>query len=164
MRTTFFPRINADHRGFKYAELTEKIIGIFFDVYNELGHGFLESVYEEAFSVALAEHGVFFQRQMGIPVWFHGHKVGDFRADLLVESKVIIELKAGRAIEPAWEKQLLNYLRATEIEVGLLMNFGSSAEFRRLVFENSRKKIRGNPRSSAGSAGTKSQGDDREPT
>jgi GxxExxY protein len=100
-------------------------------------------------SIALAEHGIFFQRQIGIPVWFRGQQIGDFRADLLVDNKVIVELKAGRAIESAWEKQLLNYLRATEIEVGLLLNFGPSAQFRRLVFENERKQIRVNPRISA---------------
>jgi GxxExxY protein len=87
----------------------------------------------------------FFQRQMGVPVWFHGRQIGDFRADLLVDGKVIIELKTGRDIDPAWEKQLLNYLRATEIEVGLVFNFGPTAQFRRFVFENNRK----NPRKSA---------------
>jgi GxxExxY protein len=85
-----------DERGPKHGALTEKLIGIFFTVYNELGHGFLESVYEEAFSVALAEQGIFFQRQMAVPVWFHSRKIGEFRADLLVDGKVIIELKTGR--------------------------------------------------------------------
>ena len=135
---------------FKHAELTEKLIGIFFSVYNELGHGFLESVYEEAFSISLAEHQVFFQRQIGIPVWYHDRKIGEFRADLLVDGKVILELKVGRDIEPAWEKQLLNYLRATEIEVGLLLNFGPTAQFRRFAFSNERKKIRVSQRLSAG--------------
>ncbi len=142
MRTsTSLPRIDADSRGLIHAELTEKIIGIFYEVYNELGHGFLESVYEQALSIALVEKGIFFQRQMAIPVWFRGHQIGDFRADLLVDNKVILELKAGRAIEVAWEKQLLNYLRATQIQVGLLLNFGPTAQFRRLVYDNERKKI-----------------------
>jgi len=150
MRTaTSLPRIHADERGLVDSELTEKLIGIFYGVYNELGHGFLESVYEQALSIALAEEQFFFQRQIGIPVWFRGHQVGDFRADLLVENKVILELKAGRTIESAWEKQLLNYLRATEIEVGLLLNFGPAPQFRRLIFQNERKKIRVNPRESA---------------
>ena len=148
MRTSL-PRIDADSHGLIHSELTEKIIGIFYEVYNELGHGFLESVYEQAIAITLAEHHIFFQRQIGIPVWFCGQQVGDFRADLLVENKVIIELKAGRAIETAWEKQLLNYLRATEIEVGLLLNFGPTPQFRRLVFDNERKKIRVHPRESA---------------
>jgi GxxExxY protein len=145
MRVTSVPRILADQRGLILGELTEKLIGVFFDIYNELGHGFLESVYKEAFSVSLAERSIFFQRQMGIPVWFHGHKIGDFRADLLVEGKVIVELKAGRTVETAWQKQLLNYLRATEIEVGLLFNFGPRADFRRLVFANDRKQFCENP-------------------
>jgi GxxExxY protein len=150
MRTsTSLPRIDADSRGLIHEELTEKIIGIFYEVYNELGHGFLESVYEQALSIALAEKGIFFQRQIAIPVWFRGHQIGDFRADLLVDNKVILELKAGRAIEVAWEKQLLNYLRATQIEVGLLLNFGATAQFRRLVYDNERKKIGVHPRESA---------------
>ncbi len=149
MRTsTSIPRIYADIHGLKHRELTEKLIGIFFNIYNEFGHGFLESVYEQAFSIALAENGIFFQRQIAVPFWYHDQQIGDFRADLLIEGKVIIELKTGRGIDPAWEKQLLNYLRATDIEVGLLFNFGSEAQFRRYVFENDRKKIRENPRSS----------------
>lgn len=149
MRTsTSIPRIYADDRGLKHGELTEKLIGMFFSIYNELGHGFLESVYEQAFSIALAENDIFFQRQVAVPVWFHEHKIGEFRADLLVENKVIVELKTGRGVDPAWEKQLLNYLRATGIEVGLLFNFGPEAQFRRYIFENDRKKIRENPSSS----------------
>ena len=139
---TSIPRMYADSSGLKHGEVTEKLIGIFFGIYNELGHGFLESVYEEAFSLALAESDVFFQRQTAVPAWFHGHKIGDFRADLLVDGKVIVELKTGRDVDPAWEKQLLNYLRATDIEVGLLFNFGPTAQFRRFVFENERKHPR----------------------
>jgi len=137
----------ADPRGLKHVDLTEKLIGIFFNIHNELGHGFLESVYEQAFSVALAENNIFFQRQIAVPVWFHGQRVGDFRADLMVDGKVLVELKTGRDIESAWEKQLLNYLRATEIEVGLLFNFGPNAQFKRYVFENAKKNPR-NPRES----------------
>jgi len=149
MRTvTSIPRMYADQRGLKYAELTERLIGIFFNLYNEIGHGFLESVYEQAFSVVLAENNILFQRQIAIPVWFHGQKIGEFRADLLIDSKVLIELKTGRDIDLAWEKQLLNYLRATDIEVGLLFNFGPNAQFKRYAFENARKNPR-NPRESA---------------
>jgi GxxExxY protein len=102
----------------------------------------LESIYEQAFAIALAENGTFFQRQIAVPVWYHDRQIGDFRADLLVEGKIIIELKTGRGIDPGWEKQLLDYLRAPEIEVGLLFNFGPEAQFRRYIFENGRKKIR----------------------
>jgi GxxExxY protein len=142
------PRLHADSRGLKHAELTEKLIGIFFAIHNELGHGFLESIYDQAFSVLLAEKGIFFERQIAVPVWFHGKEIGEFRVDLPIEQKVILELKTGRDIEPAWEKQLLNYLRATEIEVGLRFNFGPNAQFRRYVFENEKKNPR-NPRVSA---------------
>ncbi len=145
---TSIPRMYADQRGLKHAELTERLIGIFFNLYNEIGHGFLESVYEQAFSLVLAENGIFFERQIAIPVWFHGQKIGEFRADLLVDRKVLIELKTGRDIDSAWEKQLLNYLRATDVEVGLLFNFGPTAQFKRYVFENERKNPR-NPRESA---------------
>jgi len=137
--TTSLPRIYTDQHGLKYRDLTEKLIRIFFDVYNELGHGFLESVYEQAFAVSLAEHNIFFERQVAIPVWFHGRQVGDFRADLLVEKKVILELKAARALDSSSEKQLLNYLRATNIEVGMLFNFGARAEFKRYLFDNEKK-------------------------
>ena len=148
IRSTSIPRMYADQRGLKHGDLTEKLIGIFFDLYNELGHGFLESVYEQAFAVVLAENSIFFQRQIAIPVWFHGTQIGEFRADLLVDGKVLIELKTGRDIEPAWEKQLLNYLRATDVEVGLVFNFGPQAQFRRYVFENEEKNPR-NPREPA---------------
>lgn len=135
-------RIYADEHGLKHRDLAEKLIRLFFSIYNELGHGFLESVYEQAFSVALAENGIFFQRQLALPVYFHGQQVGDFRADLFVDGKVIVELKAGRAIEPSWEKQVLNYLRASDVEVGLLFNFGPKAEFKRYIFEDLKKNSR----------------------
>jgi GxxExxY protein len=149
MRTaTSIPQMYADQRGLKHAELTERLIGIFFSLYNEIGHGFLESVYEQAFSVVLAENRIFFERQIAIPVWFQAQKIGEFRADHLVERKVLIELKTGRDIDSAWEKQLLNYLRATDVEVGLLFNFGPTAQFKRYAFGNERKNPR-NPRESA---------------
>lgn len=136
-----------------HADLTEKIIGVFFDVYNDLGHGFLESVYERALGIALAAAGITVQHQVPISVWFLGHNVGDFKADMLAEQKVLLELKAARSIDLAHEKQLLNYLRATDLDVGLLLNFDPKPEFRRLVFENQRKKIRVDPRKSAASGG-----------
>jgi GxxExxY protein len=154
---TSIPRMYADGHGLKHGDLTEKLIGVFFSIHNELGHGFLESVYEQAFSVSLAENNIFFQRQIAVPVWFHSQKIGEFRADLLVDNRVLVELKTGRDIEPGWEKQLLNYLRATEIEVGLLFNFGPNAQFRRYVFENAKKNPR-NPRNPRASAEKKSPG------
>ncbi len=112
----------------KCGDLTEKIIGVFYDVYNELGYGFLESVYQEALVMALREAGLAVECQVPVPVWFRRQKVGDFRA-----------------IDPAHEAQLLHYLKATEIELGLLLNFGTRPQFRRLLFDDERKKIRGNP-------------------
>ncbi len=133
----------------KHRELTEKIIGIFYDVYNELGHGFLESVYQSAMEIALKDAGLRVEREVAIPVWFRSRDVGNFKADLLVEGCVLLELKTAQAIDRAHEAQLMNYLRATEIEVGLLFNFGPKPQFRRIVFENERKKIRVHPRESA---------------
>ena len=141
--------MNADKRGLKHRTLTEKIIGVFFDVYNELGHGFLESVYEKSLALVLAESGISVCCQIEIPVWFRGQKVGNFTADMLVENAVLLELKAVRALDSIHEAQLLNYLRATDIEVGLLLNFGLKPEFKRMAFDNSRKQIREHPRLSA---------------
>jgi GxxExxY protein len=128
----------------KYGDLTGKIIGIFYDVYNELGYGFWESVDQEALVIALREGGLAVQCQVPVPVWLRWQKVGDFRADILVEKTVLLELKSARAIDSAHEAQLLHYLRATEIELGLLLNFGARPQFRRLLFDNERKKIRRN--------------------
>ncbi len=133
----------------KHRDLTQNIIGVFYDVYNELGHGFLESVYERAMEIALTEAGISVASQVPITVSYRGQQVGDFRADLFADAAVILELKAARTIDEAHEKQLLNYLRATEIEVGLLLNFGVKPQFRRLVYENDRKEIRVDPRESA---------------
>ena len=130
----------------KHRELTGNIIATFYEVYNELGHGFIESVYEKSLAIALREKGYEVLQQVDVPVWFRGEQVGDFDADLLVDQKVIIELKSARAIDPAHVAQLLNYLRATDIEVGLLLNFGPSAQLKRLVFENSRKEPPGSKR------------------
>jgi GxxExxY protein len=131
--------------GLKHSELTDRIIGVFYDVYNELGYGFLECVYEESLLIALRQDGLTVDRQVPVPVWFRGNKVGEFRADLLVEKRVLLELKSARMLEKAHEAQLLHYLKSTEIEVGMLLNFGSRPQFRRLLFDNERKKIRVDP-------------------
>jgi len=122
--------------------LTEKIIGVFFDVYNELGFGFLESVYHKSMIIALRDAGVTADRQVSLPVFFRGHLVGDFLADILVERAVILELKAAGELASDHDSQLLNYLRATECEVGLLLNFGPKPRFKRLAFDNDRKRLR----------------------
>jgi len=129
----------------KHEALTEKIIGVFYDVYNELGHGFLESVYQEAMQIALVETGFRIERQKAIAVYFRGEKVGVFFADLVVDSTVIVELKVARAIERIHEAQLRHYLKATDLEIGLLLNFGECPQFRRIFLDNEHKKFRGVP-------------------
>ena len=123
----------------KHRELTQKIIGVFYEVYNELGHGFLESVYQKSLCLALNERGLTVHSPVDIPVWFRGHRVGDFEADVLVEKCLLLELKAVRTLDSSHQAQLLNYLRATDIEIGLLLNFGVKPEFKRLVYDNVRK-------------------------
>jgi GxxExxY protein len=129
----------------KHQRLTEKIIGVFYDVYNELGYGFLESVYEQSMAVALTQAGLHCCRQFPVPVYFRGQNVGNFRADVLVEDLVLLELKSARVLESAHEAQLLHYLKSTEVEIGRLLNFGHRAQFRRLIFDNARKKLREKP-------------------
>jgi GxxExxY protein len=116
------------------AELTERVIGIFYAVYNELGHGFLESVYENALALALRETGIAVVQQAPLRVGFRGHTVGEFRADLLVDDRLIVEIKAVSRLAPVHEVQLVNYLKATGIRVGLLMNFGLHPQFKRRIF------------------------------
>ena len=108
-------------------------------MYNELGVGFLESVYQHAMVIALTELGVEVVAEPSISVSFRGRTIGTFRADLVVGDAVIVELKAGRALDPAHEAQLLNLLRASTYEVGLLLHFGPKPQFRRLIYSNDRK-------------------------
>jgi GxxExxY protein len=126
----------------KHDELTQRIIGVFYDVYNELGKGFLESVYREAMRLALTQARFKVESEVSIPVEFRGVVIGIFRADLVVNEAVLIELKACDALTREHESQTLNYLRATAIEVALLMNFGSSARFKRLVMDNASKNTK----------------------
>lgn len=126
----------------KYRDITGKIIGVYYEVYNELGHGFLESVYQKSLGLALRSAGLDVCWPIDIPVTFRGQQVGHFEADMLVEKCVLLELKATRSLDSAHVAQLRNYLRATDIEVGLLLNFGLTAEFRRLLFSNPGKAVR----------------------
>lgn len=128
--------MNAD---LKHRELTKQIIGVFYEVYNELGHGFLESVYQKSLILALTEAGLVVHSPIDIPVYFRGHQVGAFEADVLIEKCVLLELKAAHSIHSSHQAQLLNYLRATDIEIGVLLNFGVKPEFKRLVYDNLRK-------------------------
>lgn len=134
---------------YKHSELTDLIIGTFYDVYNELGFGFLESVYRKALRIALLEKGLAVEEEVDVTVWFRGKNVGDFKADLLVNRSILIELKTAENLSPAHEAQVLNYLRATSLELGLLMNFGPKPQVRRLLLDNERKHYR---RQTAGGA------------
>ncbi|MCY3009412.1 MAG: GxxExxY protein [Planctomycetota bacterium] len=124
-----------DHRSeLQYGEITEKIIGCAFEVINELGAGFLESVYEKAFAIALQDKGLRVKCQHPIHVRFRQRIVGEFYADLFVDEKVIIELRVAKAIAPEHQAQTINYLKATGIEVGLLINFGNpKLEYKRFT-------------------------------
>lgn len=124
---------------FRHSALTKEIIGKFDEVYNDLGYGFLESVYENSLAIALRDKGFEVHQQIAIPVSFRGRPVGDFTADVLVNKLILLELKSARSIDQAHIAQLLNYLKATEIEVGLLLNFGPKPEFKRVTFGNDRK-------------------------
>jgi GxxExxY protein len=132
------------------AELTDKIIGAYYDVYNEVGHRFLESVYSNCMYLALRSKGLSAQREVPIPVYLRGSDVGQFRAHLVVNGCVLIELKAVQNLDRSHEAQVMNYLRGTQLEVGLLFNFGGhKPQFRRFAFANENKKIRVHPRVSA---------------
>jgi GxxExxY protein len=120
-------------------ELTENIIKAFYNVYNTLGYGFLEKVYENALSIELEKNNIKSYKQFPIPVHYETIKVGDYFADLLVENKVIVELKAVEFISVEHEKQLINYLKATKYEVGLVLNFGKKPEIKRKILTNNYK-------------------------
>lgn len=120
------------------SELTSAIIKAFYDVYNELGYGFLEKVYENALLLELRQRGYRVVQQAPIPVLYHGAKVGEYHADLLVNECVVLELKAADMLISEHEAQLINYLKATGISVGLLLNFGPKPQVRRKVFDTAR--------------------------
>jgi len=124
----------------KHADVTDKILHAFFKkVYPKLGYGFLEKVYENALALELRRVGLKVEQQAKIEVYYDGVVLGEYYADLLVDSVVIVELKAIQRLGPEEEAQLLNYLRATPYEVGLLLNFGPRPDFRRKVFDNANK-------------------------
>lgn len=129
--------INQKH---KYSEITDLIIKAFYNVYNKLGYGFLERVYENAMSIELKRLGLSFERQKPLKVFYDEFEVGEYFADIVVNNVVIIELKANESLHIENEAQLLNYLKATDLEVGLLLNFGKSPQIKRRVFLKEFKK------------------------
>ncbi len=123
----------------KHSEITDKIIGAFFTVYNQLGYGFNEKVYENALAIEIEKMGLKADQQVPIKVFYAGRVIGEYIADIVVNGVVIVELKATRQINEEHQGQLFNYLKATPIEVGLLMNFGPKAQYVRQVYDNDRK-------------------------
>ena len=131
--------MNTDLQDIKYKELTEKIIKIFYKVYNKLGYGFLEKVYENAMIIEFGREGIPAVAQSRIKVSYEDEVIGEYYADILADDRVIVEIKATRTLASEHEAQLLNYLKATDIEVGLLLNYGPKPEIKRKVFDNLRK-------------------------
>ena len=131
--------MNTDYQDIKYKELTEKIIKIFYKVYNTLGYGFLERIYENAMMIELKREDIPAFSQYAIKVFYEDEIVGEYFADILADDKIIVEIKATRNLALEHEAQLLNYLKATDKEVGLLLNFGPKPEIKRKVFDNFRK-------------------------
>lgn len=129
-------QINTDYL---FQEKTQGIIAVFYEVYNALGYGFLEKVYQNAFYQELLRRGFRCEVHKHIEVFFKGRKVGDYFPDIVVDDCVIIELKAVETLCPEHEAQLINYLRATPIEIGLLLNFGLRPQVCRRIFTNDRK-------------------------
>ena len=123
----------------KHSELTGQILGAFFQVHKEPGYGFSEKVYENAFTIILNEIGLKVDQQVHLHVYYHGRIVGEYIADMIINDIVMLELKAAEKIIDDHAAQLLNYLKATDIEVGLVLNFGSTAEIRRKIYDNERK-------------------------
>jgi GxxExxY protein len=124
-------------------ETTDRILRAFFDVYNELGFRFLEAVYQRALAHRRRVLGADIQMEVGISVLFDDVIVGTYRADLIVDSVVLVEIKRGRRISNDHHAQLLHYLKSTRIEVGLLLNFGERPEFKRLALTRDSKDSRG---------------------
>ena len=130
-----------ENENYKHSDKTDKIIKAFFNVYNKLGFGFLEKVYEHALLIELRKMGIEAVNQFMIKVHYDGVEVGNYFADLFVENCVIVEIKAAEGLIEEHEAQLINYLKATNIEVGLLLNFGKQPTFKRKVFSNSYKTL-----------------------
>ena len=131
--------MNTDIQDTKHKELTERIIKIFYRVYNKLGYGFLEKVYENAMMIEFMIECIPAVAQFPIKVFYKDKIIGEYFADILVDENVIVEIKATKTLVLEHEAQLLNYLKATHIEVGLLLNFGPKPQIKRKVFDNFRK-------------------------
>ncbi|MBI4931768.1 MAG: GxxExxY protein [Bacteroidetes bacterium] len=139
---TQIKQMRADNTELLHSDITKRIIKCFYEVYNTLGYGFLEKVYETALYLELKNENLIVDRQRPIEVYYKNELVGNYFADLIIENSVIVEIKAAEGIAEEHEFQLINYLKATDIEVGLLLNFGKKPEFKRKIFSNDSVKIR----------------------
>jgi GxxExxY protein len=145
----FWPRsngakhANAPGMNLLHYELTDQIIGVFYDVYNETGSGFLEQVVQTALVIALRSAGLTVLEHASYPVFFRGEIIGDFHPDVVVNNKVLIEVKSESVITARDEAQAINYLRVSDLEVALILNFGPKPQVVRRVLSNERKSHRG---------------------
>ena len=126
---------------FLHKRLSDAILKIYYEVYNTLGYGFLEKVYQNAMCLELKNQGYNVEAQKQIKVYYKGIVVGEYYADLIIDETIILELKACECLMDAHKAQLINYLKATNIEVGLLLNFGETPEFKRFIYTNNRKSL-----------------------
>lgn len=120
-------------KAYLHSELTEAVIGCCYNVHNELGSGFLEKVYQNALAIELREAGIAFEQEHGLNVLYHGLVVGEYVPDFMIDRKIIVELKAVQVLSKPHEVQLVNYLKATGLKIGLLINFGNSVEVKRRI-------------------------------
>jgi GxxExxY protein len=149
-------RVRECHEALFEEALSRRVIGAFFDVYNALGYGFLESVYAQALALELTARGLHVAREVSAEVRYEGEVVGAFRIDLLVEDRLVLALKATAALTAADRMQLLNYLRASDLEVGLLLHFGPRPAIKRFLATNEARAVRSDRRSSLSSASSAS--------
>ncbi|MFV7233943.1 GxxExxY protein [Flavobacterium sp. ZB4R12] len=127
---------------FLHKSLSDSILKAYYEVYNELGYGFLEKVYQNAMYFELKSQGFKVEAQKQIKVYYKSQLVGEYFADLIIEDSITVELKACECLMDEHKAQLLNYLKATKVEIGILLNFGTTPEFKRLIYTNERKKIK----------------------
>ncbi len=138
-----------DRDPYRHASIVKKLLDCFYDVYHELGLGFLEVVYGNALAIAFSQARVPFRREFNVPVYFRGIQVGAYKADFLVADEIIVELKATRGIEAVHVAQRVNYLRGSRVELGYILNFGPKPSYKRFIFSNVRKNSCGHLRPSA---------------
>jgi GxxExxY protein len=124
-----------------YKNVSDRVIRIFYEVYNDLGYGFLEKVYQNAMYFELKKEGYKVEAQKRINVFYKNQLVGEYFADIVINDVIILELKACECLMDMHKAQLINYLKATETEIGLLLNFGENPEIKRLIYTNDRKKL-----------------------